>query len=704
MAGTYALVSGSITIQSGDETTGIGEFTAYPDAATIQYQDGDLFYRDVSSVTVQAGRRVPQGPDSSIVFDNGAAITATAGYVVTIVTNNLLVSSGVEEINNTTTGNGSAGIQIGVGSALNSVHTYRVDGRDVGGVGGWKWYLVDLRNLPTGPDNTTSLTNPRYFGITYSQSTTTRREQLLPLNGVRYGRMGIDITGGTVDTTTVGDLTSSASNFLQLAEFNSWNEGTNVTIPGSITIGTAVDGGYHEFGIFDNDNLPGGFLQRGLINFGTSSAPTYFQDKNKQIAISDEFLTYDGFNGYVVDFATTTVELTNCVFNFAENSAVRDISSTLTPATPRGTWTTTSADPTVTLTGCSFNDMSTFVFQSNTTLNDTTLRRCGQATQNGATITDSTFEECREDISLLVDATSFEADIEKITNTGFTSDGTNHAIAFDAAVSPSSDVTVSLDGITFTGYSASSALNTNITGTAADANAAISLVHNGTGTIFFDVLNGGTVPSIENTGTGNVQIRETFQLDVTGLLGNTEVRIYENPSLFTGAGSSTDVAGVETVAAVTQTNTGTNYIFYSVDLTPNVTQIQRTGAGVDFTTIGLVSGDKIRVTVRDNADNPTLQLFDEFEVDGTVTSSIIPIVDVAASSTNFSDILDGINTKIVTIEKVNATETFSVGSGTYDIFVYRIGSLPIITKAFEVASNSRIPISQAGDRVYNNPV
>jgi hypothetical protein len=44
-----------------------------------------------------------------------------------------------------------------------------------------------------------------------------------------------------------------------------------------------------------------------------------------------------------------------------------------------------------------------------------------------------------------------------------------------------------------------------------------------------------------------------------------------------------------------------------------------------------------------------------------------------------------------------------VSSGTYDIFVYRIGSLPIITKGFEVTANSRIPISQAGDRVYKNP-
>ena len=262
---------------------------------------------------------------------------------------------------------------------------------------------------------------------------------------------------------------------------------------------------------------------------------------------------------------------------------------------------------------------------------------------------------------------------------------------------------------TFTNLTFEDSYAGSTTGTITAAGSNDACVHNSSGGTVTLNISGGTVPTIRNSNGSTTIVNQSFTITVTGLLGNSEVRLYDNPSLFTGGGSSTESttpAGVETVAAVTQTNTGSNYIFYSVDLGLNVTQIQRILGGVDFTTLGLVSGDKIRVTVRDNTDNPTLQLFDEFEVDGTVTVNTIPIVDVAASSTNFSTLLSGTNTKTVTVEKVNASTSFTATAGTYDIFVYRTGSLPIITKAISVNStdgNASIPISQTGDRVYKNP-
>jgi hypothetical protein len=347
--------------------------------------------------------------------------------------------------------------------------------------------------------------------------------------------------------------------------------------------------------------------------------------------------------------------------------------------------------------------MDTFIFQSNTDLVDTTLRRCGQATQNGATITNSTFEDTTSAASLIVSAANAATDFGKITNSTFNGDGSNHAIEFDAVINDGgSDLTLVWSGNSLKDNSGTLTYSAGSTGTfsntAADPNAAIALVYNGTNTVFIDVLNGSDVPSVENTGTGNVQVRQTFSLDVTGLLGNTEVRVYDNPSLFTGGGSSTEIAGVETVAAVTQTNTASVYLEYNA---ATVTAINSVGGGADLSSIGLADGDTVRIVVRDNSDNPTLQVFDDFTVNGTPTATSIPVD--SATGTSFASVLVGSNTKIVTVEKVNATQTFSVSSGTYDIFVYRIGSLPIITKGFQVTENSRIPISQAGDRVYKNP-
>ena len=325
---------------------------------------------------------------------------------------------------------------------------------------------------------------------------------------------------------------------------------------------------------------------------------------------------------------------------------------------------------------------------STTTFQGSTVSNSGQVDVNGASITDCVITSSTSTATQGAIKIDSPTEMAGVTDCTFTNN--TNAIEITAAG------TYDLDTLTFSG-------NTNIIYfSPTSGNLTLNLA-NGT-TAISDVIGTDVIFNAANT-AGTLTVNNNVELSITGLLGNTEVRVYENPSLFTGGASSTEVAGVETVAAVTQTNTGSNYIFYSEDINPNVTQIQRFGAGVDFTTIGLVSGDKIRVVVRDNVDNPTLQLFDEFEVDGTVTSTVIPVVDVPSSSTKFSSVIGSTtNAKTVTIEKVNATQTFSLAAATYDVFVYRTGSLPIVTKAFALTNDTKsIPISQAGDRVYNNP-
>lgn len=199
---------------------------------------------------------------------------------------------------------------------------------------------------------------------------------------------------------------------------------------------------------------------------------------------------------------------------------------------------------------------------------------------------------------------------------------------------------------------------------------------------------------------GAVTFPQTFSLSVTGLLGNSEVRVYNNPSLLTGGGSSVEVGGVETVAAVTQVGNGsTNGVEYATDGANILVDI----TGQTTTATELVAGDKFRVIVRNNADNPTLQLFDEFEVSSISSNTIVTTTSDVGFTSVFGTVLNGNNFKIVTIEKVNASETFNLASGTYDIVVFRKGSLPEYFLERELAVNLSIPAKQVGDRVYNNP-
>jgi hypothetical protein len=126
---------------------------------------------------------------------------------------------------------------------------------------------------------------------------------------------------------------------------------------------------------------------------------------------------------------------------------------------------------------------------------------------------------------------------------------------------------------------------------------------------------------------------------------------------------------------------------------------------VDLLDVRATAGDKVRVIVRDNADNPTLELFDEFTVIGSPTSTSISFdPTVSTSSSNFWSVIQGANSKTVTVELVNASQTFTLSPAEYDIFIYRIGSLPIISKQFDLqTASASLPISQVRDRIYKNP-
>lgn len=697
MAGTYTIVNNTtLTDGNGGTSAAVNLTGKYADAIVSQNIDSDneIFYQGLFSLSTNTNRRANR--ENSLLVDTtttgATGITDVAGYVLQMwVFIPFFTNHGVGfSVANW------AGVQVVVAdgglSGTANINTYRVDGNNVNVKGGWQLYVVDLRNTPTGQDSNLSIASlgdpgraPRYMGWTHStRGFALRRDPLAALDCVRFGRMQLNATGGTNTNILPSDPAgSSAANFFQMSEYDDYNDG------GTPANGSAVDGGYHKFGICEPSTDGNGFILRGVWSLGTASTSTYFEDYNSTINIRDEFLTYTDFNRIEIRNTNTTVNLINTVASLVFRSdAITESNSAYAPAQPRGNLEMID-NATVTMNGCSFNDMGTFIFQSNADLDDTTFRRCDLVTQGGGSFSNCSFEETRADTALLSTITT----AGNISTCDFVGDGTSHAVDFGNVTSANNPGSITWNS-TFSGYATS-----NVNGTASTSgDSEVILLNVDAGETLTINVQTPTLPSYRNEGAGTVVLQQSFDLNVTGLLGNSEVRVYDNPSLFTGGGSSTEIAGVETVAAVTQTNTASVYLEYNA---ATVTAINSVGGGADLSSIGLADGDTLRVTVRDNSDNPTLQVFDEFTVNGTPTASSIPVD--STTGTSFASVLVGSNTKIVTVEKVNATQTFSVSSGTYDIFVYRIGSLPIITKGFQVTENSRIPISQTQDRVYKNP-
>jgi len=135
------------------------------------------------------------------------------------------------------------------------------------------------------------------------------------------------------------------------------------------------------------------------------------------------------FNTFEVKQATSRVDLTS-------------ISITALGTVSKGRWLTTdNAD--VNIESCVFTDMNTFTFLANSTILNTTFRRCGIVTQGAAVFTGCKFDSASDTKALAVDT------IANITNTTFISKGTGYAIeGFGSAGS------YSLTGLTFTGYGA----------------------------------------------------------------------------------------------------------------------------------------------------------------------------------------------------------------------------------------------------------
>jgi len=272
--------------------------------------------------------------------------------------------------------------------------------------------------------------------------------------------------------------------------------------------------------------VAGGFLWKGLMTLGYTSAVD-FRDSNVIIFVQDTRKVSAGFNKIEVRQATSRVDWTG-------------ISIQALGVVSKGAFEAIdNAD--INIDSCTFTDMSTFVFLSNSTILSTIFRRCEQVTQGGGVFTGCLFEDSPDTVAVL------SSNPTTITNCTFKSAGTGHAVRCDTQGE------YSWSGNFDSGYSGTRGSNpTPNSGSANDM-----FYNNSGGEITLNVAGGGQSPSVRNgvdaTTVVNATVTVTIIANVT--LVGAEVRIYDLDT--TPPDYGTELAGTESHDASTYVYAGT---------------------------------------------------------------------------------------------------------------------------------------------------
>ena len=345
------------------------------------------------------------------------------------------------------------GLKLAVASAAANWKAWAVGGNDVPPFPYAKWvnnpidptlsYEYSNGTPPTGA------TDIYGVGSMCDLTATVAKGQPHIVDIIRYGRAEARINGGEV---------GNYATFAGFATKNDYNDAVN---------------GYNRWGLIQKTD--GGYLWKGLMTLGYSSAVN-FVDSNKNIFVQDTRKVTSTFNKIEVRQATSVISWTGISI------------ACLSPSTTASKGAFEVIDnATVGFDTCTFVDLSTFIFQSNSTIESTTFRRCDQITGGGATFDTCTFTNSTAAVSLVL------TNLNQATECTFASDGTNHAIDLGTISS-----TTSMNWSNYlTGYATSDGSSGN---EAIKVNVAVSQ------TLTINVGAGYSTPSVYNTGSGTVSV------------------------------------------------------------------------------------------------------------------------------------------------------------------------------------------------------
>jgi len=461
------------TINLAQDTGTWDELADWAGGGTI-YTDETDYYIQGGNCTSQICTKTGAQDETSLVVDYGSDLSAsfTAGETCVFMWQVFLPANAVANWD-------GGGLRLIVGADLNNFDAWRVGGNDVGRnpYGGWQNVVVDPSNTPDYQDDgaTGNGGTYRWFGSGLYLDAAIGKGAPHGVDAIRYGRGTLTVSGG-----------DSGNGYGTFAGMAAANDDSNA-----------------RWGLFQEQ--AGVYLWKGLMSFGVSGTNQNacdFRDSNVNITIDIAPRTYRTFNRIEIHQTTSRVDWTGI-----------NISS-LPPSgydTPGDLVVVDNAD--VNFDGCSFTDMGEFTFQSNSTIDNTTFRRCEQVDWGSAAFDGCTFETTRASAAIY---TEDLADIDNCTFTG--GDEGNNAIHMAASG------TYTFIGNTFSGYGAS-------------GSPSAAIYHDSGGHLEINVQ-GGDSPTVYNVGASTSEVNNPVILTLSGIVSGSEVRIYE-------AGTITELDGVE---------------------------------------------------------------------------------------------------------------------------------------------------------------
>jgi|PlaIllAssembly_1097288.scaffolds.fasta_scaffold13254_6 hypothetical protein len=467
-------------ISDAESTTGWAELTGHTGGGAAA-QEGDYEIQGTYCVSQSTGTQT--GTAVGLQFDYGSNVSWATGDCV-FAWQIFLAPGAIDSWAN-------GGMRLGVGSSSGNMKYWKSMGNDFGAYpyGGWQNTAIDPTYTADYTEGTPVAGNYRVFASWPNIASAVSKGNPHGVDIIRKGRGKLIVTGG--------DVTNGYGTFPGMAAAN--------------------DASSARWGLVQATR--GSYLWKGMMALGQDATAVDFRDANRNVVIDDTPRTYAAFNRVEVRHASSRVDFTA-------------ISMTALGTLAKGQFEAI-ANATINLYACTFTDMDTFVLQSNTTVNGSTFRRCGQITQGGASITGCVVDKSTAAASILSNNPS------AITNTAFTSDGSNHAIQITTAG------TYSLTNLTYSGYAASNGSTGN------------ECIYNNSGGAVTLNVSGGNTPTIRN-GTGasttvNSTVSVTWQANVS--LSGAEIRVYD----LDGAGGTdygTELAGVESHSSTTYTYGG----------------------------------------------------------------------------------------------------------------------------------------------------
>lgn len=231
---------------------------------------------------------------------------------------------------------------------------------------------------------------------------------------------------------------------------------------------------------------------------------------------------------------STTLEIMHSVESVADtlSKVVEKIAFISTATTANGIgYFEMVADATLAATGCSFNNMGLFTFDSNSTITSCSFNSCGQIITGAADIVGCSVNQSTNSSAVLC---ASPAEAALITGCTFTSSGTGHAIEIGGTAA-----NITLAGNIFTGY------DTADPGTSTNKALFINIA-SGSMTITVSGGSGLSQTAVRTAGC-SVTINSDVTVTFTGMKDNSEVRVYKTSD-------DSVVAGIEDATAGSSNN------------------------------------------------------------------------------------------------------------------------------------------------------